>query len=202
MYFDLWEGGFREISIWREGGSIFDGISILGGGRVRYNFDWEGWGANEHTFLATRINRFVINNWFMALLRHILWASIFYLYDLLYLTCMDVCRCLLSAGYSNIYLQDFMGICRHFGLLNPFYTLKSTNHAKMVFFNVDNWCTRSFLHYLYMRRLWKYEKIIPHTNFQIHQLIFIFFDDLHLQINWSISPKASVENSSAQWAII
>ncbi len=29
----------------------------------------------------------------------------------------------------------------------------------------------------------------------------IFFDDLHLQIIASISPKASVENSSAQWAI-
>ncbi len=28
-----------------------------------------------------------------------------------------------------------------------------------------------------------------------------FFDDLHLQIIESISPKASVENSSAQWAI-
>ncbi len=28
-----------------------------------------------------------------------------------------------------------------------------------------------------------------------------FFDDLQLQIIASISPKASVENSSAQWAI-
>ncbi len=27
------------------------------------------------------------------------------------------------------------------------------------------------------------------------------FGDLHLQITESISPKASVENSSAQWAI-
>ncbi len=31
--------------------------------------------------------------------------------------------------------------------------------------------------------------------------LFIFFDDLQLQIIASISPKASVENSSAQWAI-
>ncbi len=31
--------------------------------------------------------------------------------------------------------------------------------------------------------------------------IFLFFDDLHLQIIESISPKASVENSSAQWVI-
>ncbi len=33
------------------------------------------------------------------------------------------------------------------------------------------------------------------------ELHFYFFDDLHLQIIASISPKASVENSSAQWAI-
>ncbi len=31
--------------------------------------------------------------------------------------------------------------------------------------------------------------------------IYFVFDDLHLQIIASISPKASVENSSAQWAI-
>ncbi len=30
---------------------------------------------------------------------------------------------------------------------------------------------------------------------------FFLIDDLHLQIIESISPKASVENSSAQWAI-
>ncbi len=29
----------------------------------------------------------------------------------------------------------------------------------------------------------------------------LFWDNLHLQIIASISPKASVENSSAQWAI-
>ncbi len=32
-------------------------------------------------------------------------------------------------------------------------------------------------------------------------ILFYFFDDLHLQIIANISPKASVENSSAQWAI-
>ncbi len=32
-------------------------------------------------------------------------------------------------------------------------------------------------------------------------ILFLFFDDLHLQIIESISPKASVKNSSAQWAI-
>ncbi len=32
-------------------------------------------------------------------------------------------------------------------------------------------------------------------------ILFYFFDDLHLQIIKSISPKASVENSSAHWAI-
>ncbi len=31
--------------------------------------------------------------------------------------------------------------------------------------------------------------------------VFLFFDDLHLQIIESISPKASVQNSSAQWTI-
>ncbi len=31
--------------------------------------------------------------------------------------------------------------------------------------------------------------------------IVVFFDDLQLQIIESISPKAYVENSSAQWAI-
>ncbi len=30
----------------------------------------------------------------------------------------------------------------------------------------------------------------------------IFFDDLHLQIIERISPKASVYNSAAQWAIL
>ncbi len=33
------------------------------------------------------------------------------------------------------------------------------------------------------------------------ELELFFFDDLHLQIIASISPKASVEYSSAQWAI-
>ncbi len=32
-------------------------------------------------------------------------------------------------------------------------------------------------------------------------ILFFFFDNLQLQIIESISPKASVENSSAQWAI-
>ncbi len=32
-------------------------------------------------------------------------------------------------------------------------------------------------------------------------ILFCYFDDLHLQIIESISPKASVENSSAHWAI-
>ncbi len=31
--------------------------------------------------------------------------------------------------------------------------------------------------------------------------LFFYFDDLHLQIIESISPKVSVDNSSAQWAI-
>ncbi len=32
-------------------------------------------------------------------------------------------------------------------------------------------------------------------------IYFLFVDDLHLQIIESISPKASVETSSAHWAI-
>ncbi len=36
---------------------------------------------------------------------------------------------------------------------------------------------------------------------EIQFFIFFYFDDLHLQLIESISPKASVENSSAQWAI-
>ncbi len=38
--------------------------------------------------------------------------------------------------------------------------------------------------------------------FNLFRISFYFFDDLHLQIIASISPKASVENSSAQWAIL
>ncbi len=38
-------------------------------------------------------------------------------------------------------------------------------------------------------------------HFLYSELEFYFFDDLHLQIIASISPKASVENLSAQWAI-
>ncbi len=37
--------------------------------------------------------------------------------------------------------------------------------------------------------------------FKFRIWFFFFFYDLHLQIIASISPKASVENSSAQWAI-
>ncbi len=42
-----------------EGG--LEGIEFnLGvGGGVRYNFDWDGWGANEDTFFATCICHFV-----------------------------------------------------------------------------------------------------------------------------------------------
>ncbi len=36
----------------------------------------------------------------------------------------------------------------------------------------------------------------------IQNLIYFFWIDLHLQIIASISPKPSVENSSAQWAIL
>ncbi len=32
-------------------------------------------------------------------------------------------------------------------------------------------------------------------------ICFLFFDGLHLQIIENISPKVSVENSSAQWAM-
>ncbi len=33
-------------------------------------------------------------------------------------------------------------------------------------------------------------------------ICWFFFDDIHLQIIESISPKVSVDNSSAQWAIL
>ncbi len=38
-------------------------------------------------------------------------------------------------------------------------------------------------------------------TFVFIQNLIIFFDDVHLQIIASISPKASVEHASAQWAI-
>ncbi len=53
---------------------------------------------------------------------------------------------------------------------------------------------------------------MPHTGLKClnanfiycatYLFIFFFFNDLHLQIIASISPNASVENSSAQWAIL
>ncbi len=43
-------------------------------------------------------------------------------------------------------------------------------------------------------------KILQESS-KFHFILFFYFDDLHLQIIESISPKASVENSSAQWAI-
>ncbi len=50
--------------------------------------------------------------------------------------------------------------------------------------------------------------IMPHTCpgggrgiFLNSEFDFFFLDDLHFQIIASISPKAAVENSSAQWAI-
>ncbi len=61
----IWGGGFEGISIWRVRGQLV-GISI--GGGVRYNFDWEGWGAKGHNLFATWIGHFVNNDLFMALL--------------------------------------------------------------------------------------------------------------------------------------
>ncbi len=49
--------------------------------------------------------------------------------------------------------------------------------------------------------------VMPHScrgeggHFFKFRIWFFFFYDLHLQIIANISPKASVENSSAQWAI-
>ncbi len=41
-----------------------------------------------------------------------------------------------------------------------------------------------------------------HEFLRMHQPIYIFiFNDLHLQTIETISPKTSVDNSSAQWAI-
>ncbi len=40
-----------------------------------------------------------------------------------------------------------------------------------------------------------------HSDQLITDCTYVFFCDLHLQVIESISPKASVENSSTQWAI-
>ncbi len=42
---------------------------------------------------------------------------------------------------------------------------------------------------------------MPHNIFFNSEFDFFVVDDLHLQIIANISPKASVENSSAQWDI-
>ncbi len=49
----------------------------------------------------------------------------------------------------------------------------------------------------------KLNKVAISQDSQRHVLFYSesFFDNLHLQIIASISPKASVQNSSAQWAI-
>ncbi len=39
------------------------------------------------------------------------------------------------------------------------------------------------------------------SKFDFNFFNFFYFDDLHLQIIESISPKVAVENSSAQWVI-
>ncbi len=39
------------------------------------------------------------------------------------------------------------------------------------------------------------------ASLEFDMILFLFFDDLYLQIIESIDPKASVENLSAQWAI-
>ncbi len=64
----------------------------------------------------------------------------------------------------------------------------------------------SFLH----GTLWKLEKndsahelrkLETSSKFYFIYFLIFYFDDLNLQIIESIFPKASVENSSAQWAI-
>ncbi len=39
------------------------------------------------------------------------------------------------------------------------------------------------------------------STHEIRFYFFNYFDDLHLQLIESIFPKASVDNSSAQWAV-
>ncbi len=63
----------------------------------------------------------------------------------------------------------------------------------------------SFLHATFM----KIENDSAHELANILQasskfdfILFFYFDDPHLEIIESISPKSSVENSSAQWAIL
>ncbi len=48
--------------------------------------------------------------------------------------------------------------------------------------------------------LTNFQKML-HTSSKFDFIYLFFFDDLHLQIIESISPKASVDDSSAQWAI-
>ncbi len=63
--FQFW-GGSEEFQF---GASTWWYFDLDGGGG---NFDWEGWGVNEHTFFAVRMSDFINNNRLMALLRHVL----------------------------------------------------------------------------------------------------------------------------------
>ncbi len=57
--------------------------------------------------------------------------------------------------------------------------------------------------YIYENRKWFHSRTCENVagKFEIRFYYYNFFNDLNFQIIESISPKASVENSSAQWAI-
>ncbi len=68
-----------------------------------------------------------------------------------------------------------------------FYHVRGCNTLSIPIMHYEVWSTN----------VSKYELVKPISWFFLFRIWFFFFDDIHLQIIASISPKAFVENSSA-----
>ncbi len=75
-------------------------------------------------------------------------------------------------------------------------------YLSKVFYKKTDWMPHTGLKCLNANFIY-YATHLPGRGGREHFLFIqnFIFDDLHLQIIASISPKASVENSSAQWGI-
>ncbi len=79
---------------------------------------------------------------------------------------------------ANILIQTGLYFCHSVDIISPSYVMKIG----------ENYSAHELA------------KILQASS-KFYFILFFYLDDLHLQIIESISPKASVENSSIQWVI-
>ncbi len=125
---------------------------------------------------------------------------------------------------ANAQEQNDLNFCWFFVFLHLqiiesiFWHRKITSNHLLQSENSEKGCTRyildlvivliSFLHDATFMKIGQNDSVHElarmlqaSSKFNFRYLFIFYFDDLHLQIIESISPKASVENSSAQWII-